>query len=387
MRGRKATFSLMLMSVFLFARVAYSQDYFVSDVEGRTQVLSTSIGSNFGGTRAGENYNLLATLLGDSPASQLANGQTLIDPVSLSMENVSFTLQPFVFTVAGSNRMRNLPAGPNLTRFLDDPLLGEKFDLTLPFTDRRVVLSRRSAFMRLGNDGISTDYHTAIDFQRSDNNSESFDIIAAADGIVLSNRTAGQSIVILHKTASGKEFITIYQHLNPDSKSRLAIDASIKRGQRIGSLALVDGNTHLHFAVAVKGPSGIIGGVAVPELWYLIDPFGVYDYRRRRDDNTNYNYLPASTILSKVQGIRHAFTFMTNPIDGSFFYDNEDCISFVPNRLLLNTRFNRIDTETTTLRVFPSFEEASKAFQIIKRHGYTKACFIGRPNPSFEYYK
>ncbi|MBK7244408.1 MAG: hypothetical protein IPH98_11190 [Saprospiraceae bacterium] len=47
----------------------------------------------------------------------------------------------------------------------------------------------------------------------------------------------------------------------------------------------------------------------------------------------------------------------------------------------------RIESGNHLMKMFSTMEEAGNALQIIKRNGYTKSCFIGRPNPSFEYYK
>lgn len=381
--------SVLIFICSLTIQYCYSQNYFVTDIEGRDQVLAISTGSAFGRIKAADNYNLLATLLGDNPTTHLAPGQSLIDPVNLTMGGVNFNLQPFVYRESGNSRMKNLPIGSKLSQFLSDPLQGEKFDLTLPFTDKRVALSDRSAFIRLGNDGPGSDYHTAIDFDRTDDLSKGFDIIAAADGIVLSNPSDGQPIVLLHTTPKGKVFITIYQHLNPSSKSHLNDGDTIKRGDKLGFLQ-EGGYTHLHFAVAVRVDGGFVGKVMVPERYYLIDPFGVYDYRKNYQSSTTYNYLPNNDLTNIVAGIKGVNVFMTNPINGSFFYKDEDCLSFDPNKLVikkLSSNQFRIESGNHLMKMFSTMEEAGNALQIIKRNGYTKSCFIGRPNPSFEYYK
>ncbi|MBK7244410.1 MAG: VCBS repeat domain-containing M23 family metallopeptidase [Saprospiraceae bacterium] len=314
----------------LTIQYCYSQNYFVTDIEGRDQVLAISTGSNFGGIIAADNYNVLATILGDSPYTLLKPGQKLIDKVNLTMGDVNFDLQPLYLRETGNSRMRNLPPCQKLTQFLSDPLQGEKFDLTLPFIDGRVALSARSAFIRLGNDCPGTDYHTAIDFDRSDI-TKSFEIIAAADGIVLRNRQ--QVLVLAHTTPMGKIFLTIYQHLKPDSKSKLLEGMSIKRGDRIGTLQ-TGGYTHLHFAVAVLVHGGLVGNVLVPERYYLIDPLGVYEERKNSNDITLYNYLPKNNIGYRLSGVKAINVFRTNPINGSFFVG-----SFMPQENWTSTPF------------------------------------------------
>jgi hypothetical protein len=297
--------------------------YFVTDnVSGNPQFYNGDPGS---GTYAGiftmENYNVLATVLGDVASTLLRTGQTLVPTHSFTFNGTTVALQPFAYTVSGSSKKFNLPIGTNLKNFLNDPLNGAKFDLTLPFTNRSVALSNQSAHLRIDN--TAGGVHTSVDFDLTGNTNQGFDVVAARDGIVLANSVTGGAIVLKHTASNGQEFLTIYQHLEPGSKDHWTVNSAISRGQKIGRVDDRDasGNpkyAHLHFAIAVSGPSKTVNGVTIPKLWYLIDPFGVYDYRRNSSSSTDYNYLPNNTLASKVQGRRNAYSWQTDPPENSF---------------------------------------------------------------------
>lgn len=285
------------------------------------------------------NFNLLATLLGDDPASLLHSGQTLVAPATFpALGNPQ--VQPFAFTVSGSTKKFNLPLGPMLKGVLDDPLAGAKFDLTLPFTDPNVALSNHSALIRGGtNSGV---WHVAVDFDHNTHSGDTagqFDVVAAADGTVVGASADSTSVVLQHTASNGEQFFTIYQHLIPASKPNLPINGSVARGQRLGKIDLItseDGSTyaHLHFALAINGPGGTVGGKSVPARPYLIDPFGVYDYRRNSGSTTAYNYLPNNTLNAKTHGIIHAYAWRTDPPIGSLLLP-EDRVSFNPANLTI----------------------------------------------------
>lgn len=292
--------------------------YFVSDnVNGNAQFYGNR--DSYSGITVIEGYNLLAAVLGDVP--QPASGQTLVPAHSFDFGSGTISLQPFAYTLSGSSKKYNLPAGPNLKNFLNDPLSGGKFDLTLPFWDENVALSDRSALMREQND-VGT-WHTSIDFDMNGNTTLGFDVIAAADGVVEKNSDNSGIYVIKHTSSGGKQFLTIYQHLLASSKNSLVPGDPIKRGAYIGKVREMkdaDGNpgySHLHFTVAVRGPQRTIGTVTVPELWYLVDPFGVFDYRRNSGSTTLYNYLPHNTLSFMVRPVIHKYMFRTNPPAGS----------------------------------------------------------------------
>ena len=288
----------------------------------------------FGGVPIVENLTLLGTLLGDVAAATFPDVLVPRQSYAFTASNGNgrtISLQPFAYrtiTATGTGPIRTLPLGPRLRDFLDDPLQGGRFDLTLPFLDRNVALSTRSASSRVERNADGTPkadngqdvWHVAIDVDHNDDESTEFAIVAAADGIVAGNIVAGcepgGSMALRHVASNGTEFLTIYSHLDPASLAHLPVGAAVARGQTIGRLLRSEsGYAHLHFSVAVRGPAGVVDGKAVPAMWYTIDPFGVYDYRR---GGTDYTYLPDNTLDALVQPVRHAYVFRTNPPSGSF---------------------------------------------------------------------
>lgn len=84
----------------------------------------------------------------------------------------------------------------------------------------------------------------------------------------------------------------------------LAVGDRVAKGQALGQIVAQiqddgDDTSHLHFGVAVCGPKFTYDGVEVPKLWYLIDPFGVYDYRM---DDTTYVPRTAEGMWLAVRG-------------------------------------------------------------------------------------
>lgn len=75
---------------------------------------------------------------------------------------------------------------------------------------------------------------------------------------------------------------------------------------------------------------------------------------------------------------------------------SEDCVSFDPRRLepLLvvgaeagRPRAYLDERDGARLLSFPSHDEARRALEIIRHHGFNQQCFIGRPHASFTYWK
>ena len=353
--------------------------YFVSDPVNSDQFY-WRVRQGFGGVTVLQNYNLLATVLGDQPTAP--KGHNLVGQETYRYANSgSVRLQPFAY-VDRSGKKRGLRIGPALKKFLDNPLNGGKFNLSLPFIDERVALSDRSAALRVMNgSGSDRIWHVAIDFDYSGNTRRGFDVVAPADGEVIGH--TGSSMTIKHKASNGREFLTIYQHLDAGSVPRNL--RRVKRGQFIGRIETPGGYAHLHFGVAVRGPSRIINGTKVPSLWYLIDPFGVYDYRRNLNSSSNYNYLPNNRLDRPLRGRRHAYVFLTNPPIGSLLYQ-EDCVGFNTNDLQINggTR-PTIVSGNHALFSFPNQTEATAALQKLQHYRMNKTCFVGRPDPDFNY--
>lgn len=384
---------LLTISVSLLPIVSFAQNpapgpyYFVSDSVPEPEQFYWGGVSSYGGIRVIENYNLLATVLGDTPSTaSLPADARLVASESFDFGPRSVTLQPFVFTVGNSNK-KNLPIGTRLNAFLNDPLGGAKFDLTLPFSDPHVALSDRSAVIRVGREESTPGtWHTAVDLDYSGDTTKGFDVLAPADGIVEGNSMTSGTLCLKHKASNGREFLTIYAHMVPESKRNLTQGMAVLRGQILGKVQAA-GYTHLHFGVAVKGPARTINGTAVPELWYLIDPFGVYDYRRERWSQTDYNYLPNDTLEKEVRGVHKAYVWRTNPIIGSLLLA-EDCVGFDPAMIRLEALSDgkyRMVSGSHALFMFPNMLEAGNALSVIRKYGFTKNCFVGRPDASLQY--
>jgi hypothetical protein len=278
--------------------------------------------SGFSGNLIQINLNLLAYVLGDDPQLLLPTDGNLISAENYRFGTGTFQnvdLQPFVYILNGENpaRPRPLSIGPNLQRFLDDPLSGESMGLSFPFRDKDMKLGANGGGWFRNNDGDNS-FHAGTDFNTSPE--ATFQVCAAADGQVLakpasnSSGGGGAAIVLSHFTASGKEFRTIYQHLDmTSSPTGIILNANVSRGQLLGrtigrTTADPDHIIHLHFGVAVLGPANRVNGVNVPELWYFIDPWGVYDFRLN-------NYLPPTgrVFESAILGAKHTIQWRARP--------------------------------------------------------------------------
>ncbi len=66
----------------------------------------------------------------------------------------------------------------------------------------------------------------------------------------------------------------------------------------------------------------------------------------------------------------------------------EDCIGFNNNNASvrrINGRWKIVDGSHMMFDFGNKQQEARKSLRIIKRYGFKKSCFVGRPNPSFKY--
>ena len=66
----------------------------------------------------------------------------------------------------------------------------------------------------------------------------------------------------------------------------------------------------------------------------------------------------------------------------------EDCISFNPANLEIKTLSGRIkitDGNSILFDFGTSMAEAQMALCLIKKYKFTKTCYVGRPDPSFQY--
>lgn len=66
----------------------------------------------------------------------------------------------------------------------------------------------------------------------------------------------------------------------------------------------------------------------------------------------------------------------------------EDCISFKSDTIevkQINGRWKIVDGSHWVFDFVENEAEAREAFTIIKRHGFNKSCYVGRPDPSLQY--
>jgi len=69
-------------------------------------------------------------------------------------------------------------------------------------------------------------------------------------------------------------------------------------------------------------------------------------------------------------------------------YPGEDCVSFNPRTTevkQINGRWKIVDGSHMMFDFGNKRDEAELALRIIKKYGFTRSCFVGRPDPSFTY--
>ena len=118
----------------------------------------------------------------------------------------------------------------------------------------------------------------------------------------------------------------------------------VKRGQFLAKMDPNASTVHLHFAVAVPAPSFTLNGRVVPKLWYMIDAFGIYDYRKNADTAT-YNYLPKNGVIfnSPIQGATSTIQWINEPLSStipiSHLIENYQTIKRIQARARRNDNF------------------------------------------------
>jgi hypothetical protein len=66
----------------------------------------------------------------------------------------------------------------------------------------------------------------------------------------------------------------------------------------------------------------------------------------------------------------------------------EDCVAFNPNTIEVKNiggSWKIVDGSHWVFDFGGKEAEARAAFAIIKKYGFTRSCYVGRPNPSFQY--
>ncbi len=264
------------------------------------------------------NMSLLATLLGDSRGdAPVPRGRRLVRSLRMPIklpggDEREVRMSPWateldLFDRSGAVHyvdMQDLPVGPRLTAFLDDlPAF-----LRLPMIDIRVTGTPNGGWVRAVGPPYDMAFHGGVDFGRLDGDeSVSFGVFAPADGRVAAigvtakdaDKQLGASVHLVHDvvglSGAAYRFRTVYQHLAPASVE-VAVGDEVTAGDRLGRTAnsrdirdytgrrnsKLDVPTHLHFMVSFKAPRGhvVLGDGAIfemPELFFVLDPFGVYD--------------------------------------------------------------------------------------------------------------
>ncbi len=126
--------------------------------------------------------------------------------------------------------------------------------------------------------------------------------------------------------------------------------------------------------------------------WKVVDgSHWIYDF------NSNRSEAYKTLHIIKYYGITSTcFVGRPNP---SFTYSlvngksprgsmkGEDCVSFNPNNIKVVYKRGKyiIVDGNHAMFAFDSKKEANQSVAIIKKYGFTKSCFVGRPNPSMEY--
>ncbi|MGH3040760.1 MAG: peptidoglycan DD-metalloendopeptidase family protein [Gaiellaceae bacterium] len=234
-------------------------------------VAGTSTNARF---RFQVNLSLLASLLGDA-ATLVPHALKLVTPIDYGArhredilsagEETTISLQPR--EAIASWGLMELPIGPLLAAFLDDPLeLGRSLDLGLPFLNPQASVSK--TWIRSGTNAFHGGFDSSVPAESGEDKPR-FDVCAAADGVVwmlINDSDDGHQggVVLLHEPAAGKRYATLYQHLQPASV-RLAVGDGVERGQRIGRVRPWGARTHSHINVLVQGPDESLGSTLAPD--------------------------------------------------------------------------------------------------------------------------
>jgi hypothetical protein len=76
-----------------------------------------------------------------------------------------------------------------------------------------------------------------------------------------------------------------------------------------------------------------------------------------------------------------------SPLGG---FSGEDCISFSPSNLLVRSisgRWKIVDGSIYLLDFGSKKNEADAALRTIRKYGFTKICYVRRPNPPMTYFR
>ncbi|MBA7691829.1 hypothetical protein ES703_100384 [subsurface metagenome] len=127
--------------------------------------------------------------------------------------------------------------------------------------------------------------------------------------------------------------------------------------------------------------------------WKIVDgDHWLFDFGKKRDE--------AKLALAIIKHYRMNQSCFVGRPDPSFqymlvsgrapqgSYPGEDCVSFNPRTTevkQINGRWKIVDGSHMMFDFGNKRDEAERALRIIKKYGFTRSCFVGRPDPSFTY--
>ncbi|MBF2066394.1 MAG: hypothetical protein IGS39_18535 [Calothrix sp. C42_A2020_038] len=127
-------------------------------------------------------------------------------------------------------------------------------------------------------------------------------------------------------------------------------------------------NNYIYGFCALPSPKNL------NSIWFAVEkgqrpPKSVYIILK--DRRANKNYRSNEVVLERSSALK------------------EDCIAFNPNNIAVkqvNGSWKIVENENHWMFDFGNKkDEATRAFQVIKKYGMNKSCFVGRPQPSFTY--
>lgn len=99
-----------------------------------------------------------------------------------------------------------------------------------------------------------------------------------------------------------------------------------------------------------------------------------------------YYRMDSSCFVGRPDPSFHYLLVNGNAPQGSM--PGEDCVSFNPNTIevrKIDGRWKIVDGSHWVFDFNDKESEARTAYAIIKKYGFTRSCFVGRPDPSFQY--
>lgn len=82
--------------------------------------------------------------------------------------------------------------------------------------------------------------------------------------------------------------------------------------------------------------------------------------------------------------------YLTNNHSPAGAMSGEDCVSFNPGRIQvsrINGRWKIVEGSHWLMDFGNKENEARQSFRILRHYGFTRSCFVGRPNPSMTYFR